>query len=925
MSGEIAGRERELEAIARSLASVPSGAHALLIGGPPGIGKSTVWRSGLAIAESLGYHVLVTRSAEAEAKLSYVGLGDLLADALDELDPLPEPQRRALDVALLREVPSRGVDRRAVSVATFGAIKRLAENGPVVLAVDDVQWIDDASASALSFALRRLGDEPIGVLGTLRQAPGLSDALDVEGAFGSRAERLMLAPIPMDALARIVRMSTGADLPRPTLVRVHEASGGNPLFALEIVRALRHEGRAPEPGEPLPAPDDLDALLRGRIRGVPERTREALLLASAARRPTSTLVRAASSRRGVDALGPAEEADIIRIERDLVSFTHPLLASIVYRSAASSRRRAAHRRLADVVDDPEERARHLALASSDSDPEVAAALEDAAGHANRRGAPGTAAELSELARRVTPSVDVEDMRRRAMKSAEYRFVAGDAGAALAITEELLSTSTPGLSRAEVRSLISEFCWNDVARLRPLLEAVLDEVEEPSSLGASAFADLAWVEILGGDLRSASSRARRAIELAEPLDDPGPLALGLVTAAYAGFMRGHDVSELLSRALALESEHEEPAPVAYSLVSARNTLGAQLMWSGDLDGGRRELELHARFLADRGQYLPMWEGLTYLSELESRAGHFERALAYAEELLETMTEGGYEQAKETGLWVRALAEAHLGLVENSRSDATAGLALAERHGDAFHVITNRSVLGFLELSLGHHEGANRWLEPLPDLLDSRGIVEPGVYPFVPDAVEVLVGLGLLDRADEVLGPFERQGVALGRSLALATSARCRGLIEAARGDLGRAIDVLESSMALHATLAQPFEVARFQLVLGEVRRRAKQKRATREALESALRIFDELGTPLWSARARRSLARISGRKAPHELTETERQVASLVVEGMTNREVAEALFVSVRTIESNLSRIYAKLGIRSRRELRAEVLERTRAG
>ena len=302
--------------------------------------------------------------------------------------------------------------------------------------------------------------------------------------------------------------------------------------------------------------------------------------------------------------------------------------------------------------------------------------------------------------------------------------------ALDVAQSLLDDAPAGVVRAEIGYLVSQFCWNDVSRLRPLLEAVLAEAEEPSSLLASAWADLGWVEILGGDLRAASRNARRAIELAEPLTDPGPIALGLVTAAYAEFMLGRDVSDLLSQALSLSSEHEGPAAVSYSLVSARNTLGAQLMWSGDLDGGRRELERHARDLIDLGQYLPMWEGLIYLSELESRAANFQRALAHAEELLETVVEGGYDQVRETGLWVRALAEAHLGLVDRSREDGTEGLALAERHGDLFHVITNRSVLGFLEISLGDHDAAYRWLDPLPGLLESRGIVEPGIYPFVP---------------------------------------------------------------------------------------------------------------------------------------------------------------------------------------------------
>ena len=214
----------------------------------------------------------------------------------------------------------------------------------------------------------------------------------------------------------------------------------------------------------------------------------------------------------------------------------------------------------------------------------------------------------------------------------------------------------------------------------------------------------------------------------------------------------------------------------------------------------------------------------------------------------------------GLWARALAETHLGLVEPARRDATEGLALAEQHGDLYHVITNRSVLGFLELSLGELRGVEPILERLPELLAPRGIVEPGVYPFVPDYVEALVGIGRLERAAEVLQPFERWGVELDRPLALATSARCRGLIAAVE-DPVKSLEHLERAVELHDRVGQPLELARTQLVRGAAQRRARQKRNARDSLESALTTFDELGTPLWAGKARAELARIGGRAPP----------------------------------------------------------------
>ena len=260
------------------------------------------------------------------------------------------------------------------------------------------------------------------------------------------------------------------------------------------------------------------------------------------------------------------------------------------------------------------------------------------------------------------------------------------------------------------------------------------------------------------------------------------------------------------------------------------------------------------------------------------------------------------------------------MEQARRDATEGLAVAERHGDLLHVITTRSVLGFLDVSLGDYESAVTVLEPLPGLLDSRGIMEPGIYPFVPDSVEALTATGRIERAREVLEPYERLGNELGRPLVIATAARCRGLLAAARGELDEALADLSVAIDAHDRGQQPFEMARTLLVVGDVRRRAKQKRSAREALDQAVAIFDDLGTRIWSARARASLARISGRSASaDELTETERQIAHLAAEGKTNRQVAEALFVSQKTVEANLSRAYRKLGISSRRQL-AERLE-----
>jgi DNA-binding CsgD family transcriptional regulator len=682
------------------------------------------------------------------------------------------------------------------------------------------------------------------------------------------------------------------------------------MFALEIGRALHGRRVDSTSEEPLPIPRDLEALLRERILRLPDATRSALLICSAASRPTVELVGGTSSD---DTLRPAQEAGIVVIDGGRVVFTHPLLALAVYRSASADERRAAHGRLAEVAQELGERARHLALASDGPDRDVAELLDTAARRAHDRGAPEAAAELADLARRSTSTDDPASRRRRGLEAAEFRFEAGDADGARALARELRSEAPPGPERARVSSLLSNFSWNDVSAIRELLESVIAETSEDATL-SEAHTDLCYVEVLGGDLRSGSEHGRRAIELAERADAPASLMVALLSTAYAEFMLGLDTTELLSRAATIEERIAGRAPFWSLLASVENTLGAQQMWSGDLIGARRTLERTYRDLVDRGHYTVLWETLVLLSELESRAGAYRRALEYAEELVEITVEAGYDQTRDLGLWVRALAETHLGLVEPARRDATEALALAERHGDLFHVITNRSVLGSLELSLGELEASARYLEPLPGLLGPRGIVEPGVYPFVPDYVEALVGLRQLERAKEVLEPFERWGVQLDRPLALATSARCQGLI-AAVDDPARSLDHLERAVELHSRVGQPFELARTQLVRGAAQRRARQKRNARESLESALATFEELGSPLWAAKARAELARIGGRgPAGGGLTSSERRIAELVAEGRTNKEVAEALVIAERTVESALTQIYRKLDVRSRTEL-----------
>jgi DNA-binding CsgD family transcriptional regulator len=340
-------------------------------------------------------------------------------------------------------------------------------------------------------------------------------------------------------------------------------------------------------------------------------------------------------------------------------------------------------------------------------------------------------------------------------------------------------------------------------------------------------------------------------------------------------------------------------------------------TGEFDRARAIYLDELRRVVERGDD---WER-EYLSwclaRLEHRAGRFRQAARHAEQSwLESL---GREGLRCEALYARAETAAALGQVELARRAGEEGLALAERLGLALSALRNRAALGFLELGTGDLAAAHRQLGPAAAALGAMGLGEVAYVPLVPDEVEALIGLGALDQAEALLAPFERQAAALDRAWALAAAARCRGMLQAARGDPLQAIDTLEQALEAHGRTAQPFELGRTLLVDGTVQRRARKWGAARAQLGRAQALFEELGATLWAAKARAELGRIGGRApAAGRLTPTEEQVAELVAAGRTNREVADALFLSLNTVEANLSRIYHKLGVRSRTELGARL-------
>jgi DNA-binding CsgD family transcriptional regulator len=720
-----------------------------------------------------------------------------------------------------------------------------------------------------------------------------------------------------DDIGRLIRDQVNADLPRPVRERVHEAANGNPFFALEIARELTRSG-PPKVGETLPLPDDLRHLLIDRISALPEPTRQLLLTTAAAARPTVALL-AASSSTGPGTEGilkPAIDAGLVSIDGDRIRFTHPLLASAVYTSASLTQRRETHRRLAALVEDREESARHLALATPGPDDVVAEVLDDAAAAAAARGAPQSAAELSELARKLTPVEDVEGSVRRAEAAAAHLFDAGDDGGARRLLEDALAIARADDEQARILYRLASVSWMDMRRVSDLCQRALGLAADDLEISAAVHDHLSWVGIYRGDLTDARDHAQTAMQLAGPGVDPALRADVLATASLVEFIAGGSSEARMTEATSLHeiarSGRETQATVFTSAPTCR---GLQLLWAGELSTARTVLEGELQAYEARGRYIVRDEVLGYLAELECRAGRWGLAERYAQEAFDIDVESGRSSSKGHQLFPKALVAALQGRVEDARSDAELGLELCIEDDDLLDANSHRWVLGFLDLSLSDHVAAIRSLEPVIEYLDAFGAAEPGIIPCIPDAVEVLISLGRRDEAEALAERLRDQGTSLDRPWARATALRCRGLLLADRGDTDDALESLEKALEEHMLVPQPFDLARTLLVKGEVERRAKQKKVARSSLEQALATFEELGASLWSDRARKGLERIGGRPpSPLQLTGTERQVAELVAAGRTNVEVAGELFMSVDTVRSNLRRIYGKLDVRHRGEL-----------
>src|SRR5918995_464930 len=831
------------------------------------------------------------------------------------LEPLPAGQRSALARALvLEDAEGSSPDAHAVGVALLNAFRGLASTRDLLVAVDDVQWLDAASAAAFAYAARRLRAEHVGLLLARRSGTEASVLEELKRTSGCSV--LDVGPLDTDSLHRLVQAHLGVPLPRPLLSEVHQASGGNPFFALEIMRTLTRSGVSVEAGKPLPVPDSLHGLVHGRLLALPSESRDFLAAAAAHAHPTISITEDAS---GVDrdvGLVPALEARVVETEDERIRFTHPLLAAGALETADSQRRAEIHARLAELLEDPEARAWQLAASVDRPDEDVAATLEDAARHARARGAPRPAALLLDRARHLTPADRQEEACRRAVDAAYLHYESGDSVRAAEQLHALITDLAPGRLRARALMRLARVrSYQAQEEATSLFLQAIEEADDDHETLAVAHEGVATCLFRRREqLEDAVDHAELAARLAVDLGDEALAAEALGSKLLPETLLGRSTAaETLTRALAVQHAASDRRVLGQPLWMA----SVYWWWTDSVERARQanyEALQRCQALGDESSRPYV---LLLTAMIESLLGELEAARGSALAGQELARQSGQLMPLAYNLAIEALIEAQLGHPETVRTAADRALELVPTTAGRPAELVARSGLGHLALSLEDPDAADRELRPIIEFARSQRFGEPGALRFVVDHIEALIHLGRRDEAVELLDWYEGDAQRLERVSALANCLRCRGLLDAQAGQLESALGALQDALDLHARVELPLDRGRTLLALGAAQRRLKHRREARATLEEALAVFDGIGAALWAERARTELKRISGRAAtPGALTPAEERVAALVAEGRTNREVAAALYLSDRTVEGHLSRVFGKLGIRHRADVGA---------
>lgn len=904
----VIGRESELVLI-REFVDANASRRAFVLTGRAGIGKTTLWEAAIGLARERGWRVLAARGSSAEAKLPFSALIDLCDDVVTgDLAGLAGPQRTALEVALLRAEPVDGPpSAQAIALGFRNLLRSLAADTQLLIVIDDVQWLDESSLEVLTFLARRLREERVAFLLTRRAdtSTAIERALD-----RGDVQCVEVSPLSFGAIRRLLIDRLGLRVSRQLLRRIVEITLANPLFVLELGRELLANG-VPVAAEELRVPAGIEDLLGMRVASLASPLRRVLVaLALSADLRVGELVAVVSE----GAVDEAVDRGIVRVDGDRVRAAHPLLAAAAVRSVGRAERRELHVALAGALSDVELRAMHLALAAEEADAALSATVAEAAAVASARGARQQSVALAEHALRLTPP-DSEHRAARVLSLAAYLETAGEMGRLADLLTPEVESLPPGEPRARAWLMLAEGAgsrhMDDLAALR---QRALAEAGDDPGLRARALAKQASNAAAStiSDILGAEQSALAAVEAAAAAG-PGVQRTALYALAWARAMGGRPVDDLCGASRAVSDE------TAYIAAAPERVAGQRLVWRGEIRRAREALTRLLQLADERGELESYALMRLHVCELHLRAGAWDAAEALLDEWWqstdrELMFRPKYERC-------RALLAAGRGDIEATERWGTLAVARGRQTGcrwDEFEGLRAVSV-GWL---LAHQPAkAAERLRAVWEHGEREGVQEPGVFPVAPELVQALAELDELEEAEAITARLAELAERQAHPWGMITARRCRSVVRLAGSAADvEAADGLERAAADYEALGLHFDAARSLLSLGRAQRRRRQWGLARSAMERAAAAFDAMNSPGWAEQVRAELARVATRspRADGELTRSEQRTAELAAGGLSNKQIAQELVVTVHTVEVHLSRVYAKLGISSRGQLAARL-------
>ena len=890
----------------------------LAIQGEAGAGKSTLWRAGTDAASAAGHRLLRSEPSAGEVGLSFAGLSDLLGEVLPEVSgQIPGPQLEALEIALLlRPAGEQPPMTRAIGLAVLAALRACVADGPVLAAIDDVQWLDAASLEALAFALRRLTSGPLSLLVAARAdapadpltagAPPLS--LDWHGLLTAVPAAEVIGLTPLDTWQ--VQNLLPPDVTAAQARQVARVSRGNPFWALQISASQKSADSQVPP---------LARTLTDRLsRSLSSGAADALAVVAAAGHIGVAEALAVLDRwpDPAAALDAAVVAGVVVETSQRLRVAHPLIGTAALESLPPGQRGRLYRRLADAVADPERYAHFAALAADPGqDPAIAAALDTAAAGAHARGANAAAGQFAAQAVLFTPESDADALVRRRIRAAELLFLSGELQRPLEYLEslDLDQLTTPDLERSLPLLLdLTDLVHGTAAATAKITSAMEARGAAPRrrALVLALASDVVYG--IPGGKRAAAIEAIGCAESAGP-----PASAALHTALVNLFIakvtaaEGLDIG-LLDRAARLEASLQ-PVPLHNSAAMHRG-------WSRyteDLGTARAALQESIARARDLGDDLALATFSCFLASTEVLAGDYTAASA-AMDARDAVAawydwpphpwhvEPRCELLIRTGDLDRAL-----GLVDESlpaENSATVPVRITV-------LFMGECLRGKVSAWRGDHAAVVRHLECAARCGEQLNWTDPGVRGYLdPLLAEAYIAVGRPGDARPISTWLREVGRRLGRPALTGDADRIDALAAAAEGDLDSAAGLARAAVTAHGSTPLRLELARSLLVLAQVERRRKARGQSRDALIRAYELATQMGHRPLLALIEQESPRIAAKRSGDELTATERQVADLIAAGATNKAAAAALFVSVRTIETHVAAIYRKLGVRTRVEL-----------